>query len=209
MHEDSVERRHVCPALAQFWAERNVEQIVDVPVPQIETADQSGDHACRVSADSQRRQGCRPACGDATTGPSGSDCAGEGGGPAGAVRRQNGGSGCDHAGAPGDMGHIVEVPMPHIAKKITEVVETIPQERTWCIFEEFDDLPRQSADGPRPNFRGRPYAGYDAASLPPPDGVAGALAWLSSRPARSEQPLVQHTSHGYRLRWAHDASSRW
>ena len=35
-----------------------------------------------------------------------------------------------------------------------------------------------------------PDAGDDATSLPPPDGVAGALAWLSRRPGRSEQPLV-------------------
>ena len=30
LREDSVERRHVCRALVQFWAERNVEQIVDI-----------------------------------------------------------------------------------------------------------------------------------------------------------------------------------
>ena len=118
------------------------------------------------------------------------------------------------------MGHLVEVPMPQIAAKITEVVETILQKRIWCIFEEFDDLPRQSADGPQASSaeeprlqdhgsRGRPDAGYDDTSLPPPDGVAGVLAWLTSRPARSEQRLVQHTSHGYRMRWAHEASSPW
>ena len=36
--------------------------------------------------------------------------------------------------------HIVEqtvdVPVPQIATKIPEVVETIPQERIWCMFEE-------------------------------------------------------------------------
>ena len=75
LHEDSVERRHVCYAL--FWAERNVEQIVHVPVPQIETADQPGDQARRITADSCQR-GRRCPSGDATTGPSGSGCAEDG-----------------------------------------------------------------------------------------------------------------------------------
>ena len=39
--------------------------------------------------------------------------------------------------------------------------------------------------------------------------VSGALAWLTSRPARVDQPPVQHTRHGFRLRWAHEASSQW
>ena len=88
----------------------------------------------------------------------------------GAVRRDNGGAARDHA--------------DHAAN-FTEEVETISQERIWCIFE---DVPV-------------PEVGGDATSLPPPDGVAGALAWLSRWPARGEQPLVQHTSHGHRLRW--------
>ena len=94
--------------------------------------------------------------------PSGSDCVEYGGSPAGAVRRENGGRAYDRAGAP-------------------EVVETAPQERIWCIFEEFGDVPNQSADGPQPSLRGGPDADYDATSLPQPDGVAGALAWLTSR----------------------------
>ena len=47
-----------------------------------------------------------------------------------------------------------------------------PQERIWCIFEGLS-VPPEPSD-----------AGDDATSLPPPDGVAGALAWLSRRPAR-------------------------
>ena len=53
--------------------------------------------------------------------------------------------------------------------------------------------------------RGRPDAGDDDTSLPPPDEVAGALAWLSSRPARSEQPVLRFTNHSYRLRCAYGA----
>ena len=92
---------------------------------------------------------------------------------------------------------IIDVPLPQNAENIPEEVETIHQERIWCISEDVP-VPREPPD-----------AGDDAASLQPPDGVAGALAWLSSRPARSEQRPVQHTGHGYRLRWAHEASPRW
>ena len=40
-----------------------------------------------------------------------------------------------------NMEHTVAVPVPQIAARISEVVETIPQERIWCTFEEFDDFP--------------------------------------------------------------------
>ena len=53
-----------------------------------------------VAADSARRQVCRGARGDATTGPSGSDYAEDRGSYAGAVRRDSGGRACDHADAP-------------------------------------------------------------------------------------------------------------
>ena len=71
-------------------------------VPQVheQTVYQPGDQACRVSEDSARRQGCRGARGDASTGPSVSDCAEDGGSPAGAVRRQSSGCACVHADAP-------------------------------------------------------------------------------------------------------------
>ena len=81
-----------------------------------------------------------------------------------------------------------------------------------------------SADGPQPSsaeelglqlrgLRERPDAGDVETSMPSGgatavakaaagDGVAGALAWLTSRPARSEE-----TGHGCRLRCAHGASS--
>ena len=59
--------------------------------------DQPGDQARRDSAEYVRRHGCRHACGDAPTGPSGSDCAGDGGRPAGAVHRQRERA-CDPAG---------------------------------------------------------------------------------------------------------------
>ena len=82
---------------------------------------------------------------------------------------------------------IVGMPMPHFAAKFPEVVETTPQERTWCIFED---------------------ACFDTTSLSQPDGVAGALAWLTSKPARVDQPPARHTWHGFRLRWAHEASAQ-
>ena len=145
-------------------------------VPRIQTAVKTAEAAVRrdsggCARDHADHAGYRRARGYATTGPSGSDCAEDGGSPAEAVRRQDGGGACDHAVAPGYMGHIVEVPLPHAAAKIPEVVETTPQERTWCIFED---------------------AGYDATSLPQPDGVAGALAWLTSRPARVDQAIATH-----------------
>ena len=34
------------------------------------------------------------------------------------------------------VGQTVDVPVPQIATKIQEMVETIPQERIWCMFEE-------------------------------------------------------------------------
>ena len=54
-----------------------------------QTVDQAGDQACRDTADSIYRQGCRYACGDATTGPSYSDGVVDHRSPAGAVRRQS------------------------------------------------------------------------------------------------------------------------
>ena len=116
-----------------LWAllakqEGDAKHIADVPEPQImeeilkvsakdtlqeriservheQTVDQPGDQACRDPADSMRRQGCRYACGDATTSPSDSDGDEDRGGPAGAVRRQGLGGACDHA----------DVPTPHVA----------------------------------------------------------------------------------------------
>ena len=103
-------------------------QTVDAAVPQkLEepVVDQPGDQACRDSADEVHRQGCRYACCDATTGPSGSDgaeargspdqrgdqaCCGDAttgpsnsdfgedcGSPSGAVRRDSCGCARDHA----------------------------------------------------------------------------------------------------------------
>ena len=162
-------------------------------------ADQPGDQAWQ-----------NPASGEEATGPSGSNGVGECGSPAGAVRRDICGSASDHpdcgvdattgladprciedCGNPAgavrrDNGGGARDHADHAAN-FPEEADTIPPERIWCISE---DLPV-------------PDAGGDATSLPPPDGVAGALAWLSRRPPRSEQPLVQHTSHGHRLRWAH------
>ena len=86
----------MCRALAQHWAERNVEQIVNVLVPQIETAAKPGDQAFRISADSHRR-GRQSPSGVATTGPSDSWCVEDSESPAGAVRRQVGGCARDRA----------------------------------------------------------------------------------------------------------------
>ena len=124
-----------------------------------EAATANGVGGCGSPAGAVRRDSCGSASDhadygvDATTGLSDPRCVEDCGNPAGAVRRDSGGAACDHADHP-------------------EVVETTPQERAWCIFE----------DG-----------GYDTTSLPQPDGVAGALAWLTSRPARVDQPPVQHT----------------
>ena len=63
---------------------QHFEKVVEVP--------------CRDSADPVHQQGGRGARGDATTGTSGSDCAGDGDSPDGAVRRQSGGRTRDHAG---------------------------------------------------------------------------------------------------------------
>ena len=60
-----------------------------------EPVDQPGDQACRDPADSIHRRGCRCPCGDATTGPSVSDCAEDGGSPD-TVHRKNYGRPCDH-----------------------------------------------------------------------------------------------------------------
>lgn len=54
MHEDTLERQQVRRELALYCAgervpERIVEQTVDVPVPQIETAYQPGDQASFTS----------------------------------------------------------------------------------------------------------------------------------------------------------------
>ena len=69
-------------ALQERISERTHKQIVDVPMPHValkeriseriheQTVDQPGDQACRDPADSLHRQGCRYACGDATTGES-------------------------------------------------------------------------------------------------------------------------------------------
>ena len=58
------------------------------------TVEQPGDQAFRDSAEAVHRQRCSVASGDAPTGPSGSDCAGD---AAGAVHRQRERA-CDHAG---------------------------------------------------------------------------------------------------------------
>ena len=60
-------------------------------------ADAPGDHTCRDPVDSKRRQGCRHACGDGTTGPSDSDSGEVCGSPARAFHRQNSGRACDQA----------------------------------------------------------------------------------------------------------------
>ena len=73
-------------------------QIVDVPVP----LDQPGDQACCLPAGTVHRQGyCRAYC-DTPTGPSVSDCAKDGGSPAGAVHRQFCGRPFDQPDQPGD-----------------------------------------------------------------------------------------------------------
>ena len=96
---------------AERISKRTVEQIVDWPVPQIE------EQIAEVAKTTTRRHGCRHACCDAPTGPSGSDCASDGGSPAGAVRRHSRGRAVDQ---PGDQA---------IQEQIVEVAETIPQER--------------------------------------------------------------------------------
>ena len=65
--------------------------------------DQPSDQACRDPAGPLCRQGCRHACGCATTGPSNSDSGKDGGRPALAVHRQNCGHACDQADQPGDQ----------------------------------------------------------------------------------------------------------
>ena len=256
LHEDSVERPHVCRALAQFWAERNVEQIVDVALPQIETADKPGDQALRISADSHRR-GRRSPSGDGTTGPSDSQCVEDRESPAGAVRPQSvdvpvikqlmqrhipqihGVLKTVEAPPAQFAGRLVDVPLPVITqarqatwgtslkchcrtprRKSRRWSRPFPRSAPGASSRNSTTFPEAKCcwattklrRGPRlqdHGTRGRPDAGYDDTSLPPPYGVAGALAWLSSRPARNEQPLVQHKSHGYHVRWAHAASSRW
>ena len=74
-------------------------QIVDVPVP----LDQPGDQACRLPADTVHRQCCCRAYCDTATGPSVSDCAKDGGSPAGAVHRQFCGRPFDQPDQPGDQ----------------------------------------------------------------------------------------------------------
>ena len=75
---------------------------------QICVGDQPGDQACRDSTDPVHQQACGRAYCDTATGTSGLDCAGDGGSPDGAVRRQSGewaGDHADHAiGAQGDRG---------------------------------------------------------------------------------------------------------
>ena len=102
-----------------------------------------------------------------------------------------------------------------------------------ALVHQFQEEAVGSADGPQPSpaeelglqcrgLRGlgeRPDAGDVESWMPTSGGatavaqgaaghgVTGALAWLTSRPARSEEPLVKFTSHGYRWRCAHGASS--
>ena len=100
--------------------------------------DQPGDQARLDATEYVRRHGCRHACCDAPTGPSGSDCAGDCGRPAGAVHRPRERT-CDHTGdqACRDsadsahrqgrrqrvVGQIDDVPVPQI---LNEIVEAIP-----------------------------------------------------------------------------------
>ena len=106
-------------------------QIVDVPVPQTEdlikyqpltpvsqTVDQPGDQACREYADSLHRPRRLCARVDATTGPSSSDGAENGGSHAGAVRRQSSGCACDHA----------SMPVPQVAAQDTLLSERIHEQ---------------------------------------------------------------------------------
>ena len=176
------------------------------------TVAQPCDQECRDSAGAAHRQGHHGACCDTATGPSTVAQPGDQArqDSTAAVHRRGRRYVCsDAATDPRDTEkfEVCESPAGAVrrdngdaardhadhAAHFPEEVETNPQERIWGIFE---DVPVPDASG-------------DATSLPPSDGVAGALAWLSRRPARSEQPLVQHTSHGHRLRWAHAASSRW
>ena len=87
--------------LQEGISERMHKKIVDVPMPHValkeriserfheQTVDHPGDQACGDPADSIHRQGCRYACGDATTGPSDSDGVDDHGRPADAVRWQS------------------------------------------------------------------------------------------------------------------------
>ena len=113
----------------------------------------------------------------------------DGGSLASAVQRQKCGRACDPAvdAATGPSASDCGEGGGSLALAVHRQICGPPQERIWCIFED---------------------ACYDTKSLPQPDGVAGALAWLTSRPARVDQPPVRHTRHGFRLRWEHEASSQ-
>ena len=113
------------------------------------------------------------------------------------------------------MEQTTEVPVPRERPDAGDVKTSVPASRACRRNPQYTRNPRwgkvlqaSSAEEPRlqdHGLRGRPDAGDDDISLPPPDGVAGALAWLTSRPARSEEPPVQFTSHGCRLRCARGA----
>ena len=119
--------------------ERVVEQILDVTVLQI-TKDiaigmqhipqQRVQHYVVVSEDSLHRQADRCARGDTTTGPSGPDCAEDGGSPAGALRRQS--SGWLQARL-SERTQIAEAPTPQVTKAELKMVQAMlglpPKER--------------------------------------------------------------------------------
>ena len=101
MHKQIVDVPVPHVTLQERISEGMHKQIVDVPMPHValkkriseriheQTVDQPGDQDCRDPEDSVHRQGCRYACGDATSGPSDSDGVDDHGRPADAVRWQS------------------------------------------------------------------------------------------------------------------------
>ena len=152
--------KHVETPQTQFFDQGvGVPTVIQRQAPQIQNCAEDGGSLARAV----------PACGDAATGHSDSDSGEDGVCPARAVQRQN----CGRASDPS-----VDADTGPSASDCGEGGGSLAlavhrqncghaQESIWCIFED---------------------ACYDTKSLPQPDGVAGALAWLTSRRARVDQP---------------------